>query len=361
MGECFVGAIDHQAFAQTVGEKANGSGFAPGHEISGDGFPARDRSGKLGLRSHRAGCNSNCAATGNRFDVHHERHRPGCDVVDLVRQTLGATAFLFLQKRSVHLDIGVQQGSNQALGGLCEVDDVAAGIERAATGAKRVIRSADLDTLAHQQSGELVGARLIVLCRQDIGPNIFAATLINGRQLIVVKLLQEFLTVVRNGFGRGERGQKVIAYRVGIGHLIAVVLADDEAARRGLFVGHRDAAEVGGPARAVTRVKRVEHFASEVVDTEFIEPAGIGLAEQFQAGALVRCQMRVERNGLGCEVVRGVGAHFVRVDKCDGPPLLNRIDAATCFGLRQNEPVAVHVEQIVVRAPTRRRLIVFGR
>ena len=150
----------------------------------------------------------------------------------------------------------------------------------------------------------------------------------------------------------------MIANRVGIAQVVAVVLAHDQTTGGSLFVCHRDATEIRRPAGAIARVKCVENLAREVINTETIEPAGIGFAEQLQAGALIGRQVRVKRDCFGREVVAAVGAHLVCIDECDGIPLLDSIDATARFGLRQDEPVAIHVEQVMVGASARPGFVV---
>ena len=61
----------------------------------------------------------------------------------------------------------------------------------------------------------------------------------------------------------------------------------------------------------------------------------------------------------GREVVGGIAAHLVQIDDDVREPLEHRADAAARLRLRLREPVAVHVEQVVVRAAAGPRLVVF--
>ena len=70
--------------------------------------------------------------------------------------------------------------------------------------------------------------------------------------------------------------------------------------------------------------------------------------------------MGIQRVGRRREVVAVVAALLVQVDVHLRKVLERHPDAATRFGLRLREPVAVHVEQIVVRPSARPRLVVLG-
>jgi len=74
----------------------------------------------------------------------------------------------------------------------------------------------------------------------------------------------------------------MIPHGVWVSKPVAVVLAKHEAARRRLFVCHRNAAKIGRPTGTVSGIKGVVHLPGEVVDAEYIEPPGIVLAEQLQ-------------------------------------------------------------------------------
>ena len=128
----------------------------------------------------------------------------------------------------------------------------------------------------------------------------------------------------------------------------AVILADAQTPRRRLLVGHGYRAEIGGPARAVPRIKRVVHLAREVVDAEAIEPAGVRAPEQVEAAALVGGEVRVEGHRLRREVIGGVGTHLVQVNKYHRPPLAHGVGVTAGLGLSEGKPVAVEVKDVVV-------------
>ncbi len=70
--------------------------------------------------------------------------------------------------------------------------------------------------------------------------------------------------------------------------------------------------------------------------------------------------MGVERDGFGGEVITGFGAHFVKVGDDDGVPFLEHLYAGLCLRLRDGEPVAIHVEEVVIEAASGPGFIAFG-
>ena len=91
-----------------------------------------------------------------------------------------------------------------------------------------------------------------------------------------------------------------------------------------------------------------------------IEARGVGAAEQIERRHLALGDVRVERIGRRREVIGVVAALLVQIDGHVRPVLARQRDAAARFRLRLREPVAVHVEQVVVRAAARPRLVVLG-
>ena len=97
-------------------------------------------------------------------------------------------------------------------------------------------------------------------------------------------------------------------------------------------------------------------------EAALVEARGVGAAEQRRATGDLRLRdVRVDRIGRRREVVRGVAAHLVQVD--DDLRVARRapiLIAPARLGLRLREPVAVHVEQVVIGAAARPRLVVLG-
>ncbi|CAI8158780.1 MAG: Uncharacterised protein [Pseudidiomarina mangrovi] len=69
------------------------------------------------------------------------------------------------------------------------------------------------------------------------------------------------------------------------------------------------------PTGSITRVKGIENFAGKVVVAEFIKPFGIIFTNHPQLFALGFADQWIIRACLRGEVVAGIAAHFVEVDK----------------------------------------------
>src|SRR6266851_1808404 len=98
----------------------------------------------------------------------------------------------------------------------------------------------------------------------------------------------------------------MFTYGVAESHYGFVALADDQSTRGRLFVSHRDRTVVGRPTRAIARIKRVVHLASEVVEAEPVKPLGVVSSEPAECVPLVLSQVRVVGNGLGRKVVGSI-------------------------------------------------------
>ena len=159
------------------------------------------------------------------------------------------------------------------------------------------------------------------------------------------------LLAVAGGRGRGgDGGGEVMDDALPIGEQRVVTPPVHEAARGGLLVGHPHRALEDRPALAVARVEGVVDLLHEVREAALVETLGVRLAEGGEPRVLSRRDVRVLRLRGGREVVRGLSAHLVKVHHHVRIPL--QVDAHAPHRLRlgKGEPVAVHVEQVVVRA-----------
>ena len=151
------------------------------------------------------------------------------------------------------------------------------------------------------------------------------------------------------------------AHRILIAHVCTVGAVREQPARGRLLISRADRAVEERPCSAVAGIEGVVDFAGEVGKAELVEPARIVPADQLQRIALGLRYVRVVGIGFGREEVGRVRTHLVQVHKDERKPFLVDRDAATCLGLRQRNPVAVHVEQVVVGAPAWPWLVAFGR
>ena len=182
----------------------------------------------------------------------------------------------------------------------------------------------------------------------------------HGAAAVVEVVAHHPLAIAGRGDRGGDGGVEVVHHAVAIGQRVAVAARKRQAARRGLLVGHADRALESRPGIAVARVERVVDLADVIGPAAFVEASRVGAAKQLQRGVLALGDVRVQRIGRRREVVGVVAALLVQVDGDLRHVLEANLDAAACFGLRLREPVAVHVEQVMVDAPARPRLVVLG-
>ena len=157
----------------------------------------------------------------------------------------------------------------------------------------------------------------------------------------------------RRDVGRDPAGQR---QRVALG-------GDDRepgAARAALLVGHAHGAVERRPGVAVAGVEQVEALAREVEPAPVVEDAGVGAADLGLERPLVVGHAWVERLGGRREVVRAVDALLVEVDVDGGPPAVVERQPRARLGLRPPGPVAVEVEEVVVKAAAGPRLVVLA-
>ena len=116
-----------------------------------------------------------------------------------------------------------------------------------------------------------------------------------------------------------------------------------------------------GPGLAVAGVEGVEDLADEVGLARGVEARGDRAPEGLVPLLLRPGDVRVERLRGRREEVRRVAAHLVQVHRHVRVPVQEQPQPAACFRLGLGEPVAVHVEEVVVRPATRPPLVVLRR
>ncbi len=182
----------------------------------------------------------------------------------------------------------------------------------------------------------------------------------HGAAPVIEEIPYQALSILRRGNRRRDRRVEVMHHAVAIGERGVVGSLEGEAARRRLLVGHADRAVEHRPGVAVAGIERVVDLADEIEPPALIETGGVGAAEEVESGDLALGDVRIERIGGRREVIGVVAALLVQVDGYFGEVLAKHLHAASRLGLRLGEPVAVHIEEIVVRAPTRPWLVVLG-
>ena len=182
----------------------------------------------------------------------------------------------------------------------------------------------------------------------------------DGRAAVFEKVAQQALAIAGGRVGGRDGGVEVMHDALAIRQRGVVVAGEDQPARRRLLVGHADGAVEDRPRLAVPGIERVVDLADEVREAAIVEARGVGAAERLEPADLIGRDERVERIGRRREVVRRVAAHLVQVHDDVREVVERDRQPPACLRLRLREPVAVHVEQVVVRSPARPRLVVLG-
>ncbi len=147
---------------------------------------------------------------------------------------------------------------------------------------------------------------------------------------------------------------------VQIGQRRIVAPPIDQPARRGHLEGHADRALRHRPRDAIARIKCVEDLAIEIGEAPLIEAPGVVLPEEREPVGLRLRHMRIAGIGRGREIIGRIAAHLVQIDDDVRHPVEQHPHAAAALGLGLREPVAIEVEEIMVRPAARPRLVVFG-
>ena len=135
------------------------------------------------------------------------------------------------------------------------------------------------------------------------------------------------------------------------------IALEHQAARGRLLVGHADGALVHRPRLAVAGIERVVDLADEVGEAALVEARGVGAAERVEPLRLRRRDVGVDGIGRRREVVRAFATHLVQIDDDVREVVERDLLASARLRLGPRDPVAVHVEQVVVGAATGPRLI----
>ena len=315
------------------------------------------RRGRIRLHARRDWCGRDI-----RLDVHGQRKRPRGQVVELVRLIrLGLLLLLFdesLGKRGRLFEQRLRQSAQRLFG----AHDDRAGRERArfrgigvdARGADghRRHQAPHLDRLPLQH----VEQRAKVWRAGDDEVGVLPRRGLLAHRVVGVE--QQPFAILRRRAQRGHsrRGMPrgAIAERVD-----RLVVAQHRASRPPAarhFVRHADRAVQRRPGVAVTGIEEVEALGDEERPPFPGELRRVGAAELVEPRLHFFRQIGVDRPRVGREEVRRVVAHLMEVDEHLRVPLAVFGHSGQRLLLRGPGPVAVHVDEVVVRAPARPRL-----
>ncbi len=275
-------------------------------------------------------------------------------------QAARAAVFLFGDEAFRQRRVGAQQRAGKAPLRLREVHDQRAGHIFLSALVRTGGDAPDLDALrgkAQCQCFSLIAALgqvehdIAVLCVCAIGHRAAPEAGIIGEVLCLV---------ARHDFQGRQRGQHIVAHTIAIGQILAVIAGKDQPARGGLFEGHRNRAVQARPHVAIARIEGVEDLTRKIGHAEPVEPGAMIAAHLDLLGALARRDVRVVGVCRRREVIGLVAAHLMAVDIDNRMPFQHAGDLALSFRLGHREPIAVHVEQIVVVAPARPGLVMLG-
>ena len=109
----------------------------------------------------------------------------------------------------------------------------------------------------------------------------------------------------------------------------------------------------GWPAIAIARIQGVKNLPSEIVKAKSVEDFGHTFTKRVEALFLLPGNVWIKRLCWRGEVIRAVRAHLVNVCVYEWVVFEQASYSSFRFGLSQRKPISVHIEQIVVGAPTR--------
>ena len=352
----------HAVHAQAVRDRVGGESDrsrTPRHEIPHLGGGQGPRRGRGGVgRRHGRGRGGDRRRTGHHLHVVDERQAPAGDVVDLI----GLTALppLFLPRDELgRLRRGeIQQIAHQPAGRLRVGHDVGTCGNRARADGERPVGAAHLDALRGEVAGQCGSARRVVTRHEHVVTHRAFLPFRHRAPAVLEEVAHQPLAIAGGGDGRRDGGVEVMQHAVAEGQDGAVGAGKRQRARRGLLVGHADRAVQHRPTVAVTGIEPVVDLAHVVGPAAFIEARGVGPAEELEAGDLRCGVVRVQRVGRRREVVAVVAALLVQVDVDLRKVVEGNLNAPARLWLRLREPVAVHVEQVVIRPPARPGFVV---
>ncbi len=311
-GESLAGGAGGEPGAERFVHRRGGR-RAPGHQVA-DARRGELGGAGLGLGRHRRRANREGSARGRELDVEQVRQAPGGDVVDLVGEVLAPPAILLGEEGRIDRRIGFEQVADETAGRLRRVDQEGSGGELAPAELHRFGRLPHPDALGREQPRQPLGARRIDARNQQILPRRAAAALGDRRGAVAVVVAQDRLAVARGGDRGRERGGRVLDDAPTQSEQRAVAPTVDQAARRGLLVGHADRPLEDRPALAVAGVEGVEDLAHEVGEAVRVEAPGVVASEGVEPPALLGRDVRVGRRRRRGEEVALLAAHLVEVD-----------------------------------------------
>ena len=175
----------------------------------------------------------------------------------------------------------------------------------------------------------------------------------NRPLLFPQEITEDRFPVLTQGIEVGERARDIVRHRLRVRLDFTGGLFDLRAVERGLLVEQTDRAPQGGVGVCITGIPFFVPVAGVIAPATLIESPGL-IRPEFPAPVEHR---------LGKMVVDGItrrihekrigAAHFVGVDQKMRIPVIDGVSPTPRFGLRLNQPVAVHVKEIMIAASGR--------
>jgi hypothetical protein len=253
-----------------------------------------------------------------------------------------------------------EQVAKQAARGLCGRDQIRASGDVARADLERLGGHAHVDALGCEIPRQACRHGRLGARQQDVFPRAGLLALGDGRAPVLEEVAEEPRAIARGRVSSRDSRVEVMHDALPVGQRGVVVTLEDEPASGRLLVGHADGAVEDRPRLAVARIERVVHLADEVREAAVVESRGGGAAEGLEPADLIGRDEWVQRIGRRREVVGRVAAHLVEVDDDVREVVERDLQPAARLGLRLREPVAVHVEEVVIGSPARPRLVVLG-
>ena len=287
------------------------------------------------------------------IDPHRHRQRPRGDVVEV---GVGRFRLRFEERarettaRLIELD---REGARGELGDFVRFAVVVAkplgdhllreGLHFDALGLKqtdqlleaspRLRREEELQDVAGAAAGDGIGAEAMEIALQTILLLHRGEKSRHARDMVVVQPI-----------GESQKGT------------VATAIDDPRARTPPLLIGHSHRPDEARPRVAVRRIEEIEVLAGVVGPAEAIEGARIRAADRRRPVEGNRRDVFVDRIGRREEEVGRLRRHLMEVDVDQRPPLDVLGDPRLGLRLALPRPVAVQIEEEVVRPPSRPRL-----
>ena len=152
----------------------------------------------------------------------------------------------------------------------------------------------------------------------------------------------------------------VMPYCVGQVQQQFILAFDHHAAHPRLLPENSQAPLEDRPRGTITGVERIEHLASGVREPLLIVTLAEMPAELIHPAHLLRQHERVHRIRGRIKEVSGIVPHLMGVDQQMRLPGQIGGDTPAAFPLALQEPIAIHVKQIVVESPSRPPLLMLN-